>query len=34
LYVSGAWAVTKPTINGIYLDITQDMRYWLIYITD
>lgn len=32
LYVSSAWAVTKPTINGIYLDITQDMRYWLIYI--
>jgi peptide/nickel transport system substrate-binding protein len=32
LYVSGAWAVTKPTIYGIYLDITQDMRYWLIYI--
>jgi len=32
LYVSSAWAVTKPTIYGIYLDITQDMRYWLIYI--
>jgi len=31
LYVSSAWAVTKPTIEGIYLDITQDMRYWLIY---
>jgi len=31
LYVSSAWAVTKPTIKGIYLDITQDMRYWLIY---
>lgn len=31
LYVSSAWAVTKPTINGVYLDITQDMRYWLIY---
>jgi len=30
LYVSTAWAVTKPTIYGIYLDITQDMRYWLI----
>jgi len=30
LYVSSAWAVTKPTIYGIYLDITQDMRYWLI----
>jgi peptide/nickel transport system substrate-binding protein len=30
LYVSSAWAVTKPTIYGVYLDITQDMRYWLI----
>jgi len=30
LYVSGAWAVTKPNVYGIYLDITQDMRYWLI----
>lgn len=33
LYVSSAWAVTKSTVNGIYLDITQDMRYWLIYVT-
>jgi len=32
LYVSTAWAVTQPNINGIVLDITQDMRYWLIYI--
>ncbi|MBE0519550.1 hypothetical protein IBX35_00715 [Candidatus Bathyarchaeota archaeon] len=31
LYVSSAWAVTTPPIYGIYLDITQDMRYWLIY---
>jgi peptide/nickel transport system substrate-binding protein len=31
LWVSGAWAVTKPTVDGIYLDITQDMRYWFIY---
>jgi peptide/nickel transport system substrate-binding protein len=31
LWVSGAWAVTKPNIYGVYLDITQDMRYWLIY---
>jgi peptide/nickel transport system substrate-binding protein len=30
LWVSGAWAVTKPSIYSIYLDITQDMRYWLI----
>jgi peptide/nickel transport system substrate-binding protein len=32
LYVSSAWAVTKPTIGGIFLDITQDMRYWLVYV--
>jgi peptide/nickel transport system substrate-binding protein len=32
LYVSGAWAVTTPNVDGIYLDITQDMRYWLIYL--
>jgi peptide/nickel transport system substrate-binding protein len=31
LYVSSAWAVTKTNVKGIYLDITQDMRYWLIY---
>ena len=30
LYVSSAWAVTKPSVFGIFLDITQDMRYWLI----
>jgi len=30
LWVSGAWAVTKPSVYGIYLDITTDMRYWLI----
>jgi len=30
LWVSGAWAVTKPGVYSIYLDITQDMRYWLI----
>jgi len=32
VYVSGAWAVTMPNVDGIYLDITQDMRYWLIYL--
>lgn len=32
LHVTGAWAVTKPTIGGIFLDITQDMRYWLVYV--
>jgi peptide/nickel transport system substrate-binding protein len=31
LYVSTAWAVTKTSVYGIYLDITQDMRYWLIF---
>jgi len=30
IYVSTAWAVTKPTVYSIFLDITQDMRYWLI----
>ena len=34
LYVGSAWAVTHPYINGIYLDITQDMRYWLIYVAE
>jgi len=33
LYVSCAWAVTKPNIHGVCLDITQDMRYWLLYMT-
>lgn len=30
LWASGAWAVTKPGVYSIFLDITQDMRYWLI----
>jgi peptide/nickel transport system substrate-binding protein len=30
LWVSGAWAVTKPGVYSIFLDVTQDMRYWLI----
>jgi len=34
LFVSSAWAVTKPNIYGVYLDITQDMRYWLLYIAE
>ena len=34
LYVSSAWIVTKPNIYGVYLDITQDMRYWLLYIAE
>ena len=32
IWVKYPWAVTKPTIYGIIFDITQDMRYWLIYI--
>lgn len=31
LWVGSGWAVTTPPIYGIYIDITQDMRYWLIY---
>ena len=31
IFVSSAWAVTHPEVRDIYLDITQDMRYWLIY---
>ncbi len=30
LFTRGAWAVTKPNVYGVYLDITEDMRYWLI----
>jgi len=30
LFVSTSLAVTKPTVYGVYLDITMDMRYWLI----
>jgi len=30
IHVSTAWAITKPTVYGIYLDVTMDMRYWLI----
>jgi peptide/nickel transport system substrate-binding protein len=32
LYVSTAWAVTSPNVNDMILDITQDMRYWLIWV--
>jgi peptide/nickel transport system substrate-binding protein len=31
LYQSGAYAVTKLNVKGIYLDITQQWRNWLIY---
>jgi ABC-type transport system substrate-binding protein len=32
LFVIRPWAVTKTNIFGVTFDITQDMRYWLIYI--
>jgi len=31
LYQSGAWAVTKPNVEGVYLDISQNWRHWLVY---
>jgi peptide/nickel transport system substrate-binding protein len=31
LYQSSAYAVSKPNVKGIYLDITQQWRNWLIY---
>lgn len=31
LYQSSAWAVTKPNIKGVYLDISQNWRHWLEY---
>jgi len=31
LYQSSAWAVTKPNVKGVYLDITQNWRHWLVY---
>jgi len=31
MFQSGAWAVTKPNVKGIYLDISQMWRHWLIY---
>jgi len=34
LYLMPPWAVTKPNVKGVVFDITQDMRYWLIYIGD
>jgi len=34
LYVDMSCAVTKPNIHGVCLDITQDMRYWLLYIAE
>jgi peptide/nickel transport system substrate-binding protein len=31
LYQGGAWAVTKPNVKGVYLDISQNWRHWLVY---
>ncbi len=31
LYQSSAWAVTKPDIKGVYLDVSQSWRHWLVY---
>jgi ABC-type transport system substrate-binding protein len=30
VFQSSAWAVTKPDVGGVVLDITQNMYYWLI----
>jgi len=32
LYQGGAYAVSKPSVKGIFLDITQNWRHWLVYI--
>ena len=31
IWQGAAWAVTKPDIKGVYLDITQTWRIWLLY---
>ena len=31
IYQGSAWAVTKLNIKGVYLDITQSWRHWLVY---
>ncbi|MEM3523666.1 MAG: ABC transporter substrate-binding protein [Thermoproteota archaeon] len=31
IYQGSAWAVTKQDVKGIYLDITQSWRHWLVY---
>lgn len=31
IYQSGAYAVSKTNVKGIYLDITQSWRHWLVY---
>jgi peptide/nickel transport system substrate-binding protein len=34
IYQGSAWAVTKLNIKGVYLDITQSWRHWLVYAED
>ncbi len=31
IWQGAAWAVTKPEIKGVYLDITQTWRIWLLF---
>ncbi len=31
LFQGTAFAVTKPDVKGVYLDITQNWRHWLLY---
>jgi len=31
IYQGSAWAVTKTNVKGVYLDITQSWRHWLVY---
>ena len=31
IWQGAAWAVTKPNVQGVYLDITQTWRIWLLY---
>jgi peptide/nickel transport system substrate-binding protein len=31
LYQGSAYAVTSPKVGGVYLDITQNWRHWLVY---
>jgi len=33
LFQSSAWAVTRPVVEGVVLDITQNWRHWLLYKT-
>ena len=31
IWQGAAWAVTKPNIKGVYLDVTQSWRIWTLY---